>query len=40
MELWLVRQPPVLRAINWMRRKRGRPPLQLPDAKAHERAGE
>ncbi len=25
---WIVRQPPVWRSINWLRRKRGREPLQ------------
>jgi hypothetical protein len=30
LELRLVRQPPVLRAINWMRAKAGRQPLELP----------
>lgn len=33
LELWLVRQRPVIRAINWMRIKAHHPPLQLPDAK-------
>ncbi len=31
LELWLVRLPRVLRAINWIRRKAHRAPLQLPD---------
>lgn len=31
LELWLVRLPRVLRAINWIRRKADRPPLQLPE---------
>ena len=26
-ELWLVRKPPVHRALNWIRSKAGRPPL-------------
>lgn len=29
-ELWLVRRPGVLHAVNWIRRKADRPPLQLP----------
>lgn len=28
-EKWLVTRPGVLRAINWLRRRRGRPPLSL-----------
>lgn len=30
MELWLVRRRPVIEAINWIRRKANRPPLELP----------
>ena len=30
LELWFVRQPRVLGAINWMRAKAHRPPLELP----------
>jgi len=30
LERWLVKKPPVFRAINWMRKKAGRPPLKLP----------
>lgn len=30
LELWLVRLPRVLQAINWIRRKADRPPLELP----------
>jgi len=30
LELRLARQGPVLRAINWIRRKADRPPLELP----------
>jgi hypothetical protein len=30
LELRLVRQRPVVRSINWMRRKANRPPLDLP----------
>ena len=29
-ESWLVRRRPLLRTINWVRRKAGRPPLELP----------
>lgn len=32
MELWLVRRPPVLKALNWMRSRRGKPPFMLPPA--------
>ena len=35
MELWMVRRRGVLTAINWLRRKTGRPPLEMtsdPDA--------
>jgi hypothetical protein len=31
LELWIVRQRPVLHAINWIREKAHRPPLELPD---------
>ena len=34
LELWMVRQKPVLRAINWIRAKGHRPPLQLPERQA------
>lgn len=30
-ERWLIRRQPVLGSINWLRRMRHRPPLQLPD---------
>jgi hypothetical protein len=30
LERWLVRRPHVLPALNWLRRKHGRPPLQSP----------
>lgn len=30
-ELWLVRRKPVHRAIDWMRRRAGKPPLTLPE---------
>ena len=32
LELRLVLQPPALLAINWIRSKGNRPPLQMPDA--------
>jgi hypothetical protein len=28
-ERWLVSRPPVLRGVNWLRRRAGRPPLEL-----------
>ena len=31
LEMWMVRRKGVLRSINWIRRKAGVPPLQLPD---------
>jgi hypothetical protein len=33
LERWLVRQPPVIGAINWMRAKAGRQPLETPEEK-------
>ena len=33
LELRLVRHPPVLRTINWLRATAHRPPLQMPDEK-------
>jgi hypothetical protein len=30
LELWLVRLPAVERALNWIRQKRNRPPLEFP----------
>ena len=30
LERQLISQPPVFRAVNWMRAKAGRPPLELP----------
>ena len=35
LELWIVRLRPVLRAINWMRDRAGRPPLILPPKGKH-----
>ena len=32
LELWLIRLPMVLRAVNWMRRRGGKEPLQVPPA--------
>lgn len=31
-EVWLVKRKPVHRAIDWMRRRAGRRPLELPEA--------
>ena len=31
LERWIVSQPPVLRSINWLRRRNGRPPLVPED---------
>lgn len=30
LELWLVRRPPVLKALNWIRSKGHKPPFELP----------
>jgi hypothetical protein len=30
LERWLARQPPVRHALNWIRAKAGRPPLEMP----------
>lgn len=32
LELWLIRQKSVLRAVNWIRVRSGKPPLTLPDS--------
>ncbi len=32
LELWLIRLPMVLRAVNWIRRRGGKEPLQVPPA--------
>jgi hypothetical protein len=31
LECQLISQPPVFRAVNWLRAKAGRPPLELPE---------
>lgn len=31
LECWLIRRRPVFRAANWIRARRGRPPLELPE---------
>jgi hypothetical protein len=31
LERWLARQPPVLRALNWIRSKAGHKPLEMPE---------
>lgn len=33
LELWIVRMPLVLKAANWLRRKSGHDPVQVPDRK-------
>lgn len=33
LERWLIRHKPLLRAANWIRARRGRPPLELPPAR-------
>ncbi len=38
LELKIVRQRPVFRAINWIRDRAGRPPLVLPDPEPHPTA--
>ncbi|MGI9303339.1 MAG: PGPGW domain-containing protein [Gammaproteobacteria bacterium] len=30
LELWIIKQAPVLKAINWMRGKAGKPALEIP----------
>lgn len=37
LERALVRQPAVMNALNWIRVRRGRPPLQVPPPR-HRRA--
>ena len=37
LELWLVRLPGVLKAIHWLRRRRHRPPLEVPHTKRGRR---
>jgi len=34
MERWLVQRPGVLRALNWLRQRRGHPPFDAPGADA------
>ena len=31
LELAIVRRRPILRAVQWIRKRRGRPPLQIPE---------
>src|SRR5690606_10090931 len=48
LEMWIIRRPGLLKAINWFRTRRGRPPLIVwtperkrlpsPPADTHERA--
>ena len=28
-ERWLIQRPPVLRTVNWLRRRHGQPPLEF-----------
>ena len=39
LELRLIRQPPVLQAINWIRSKAGKLPLRLPPRDENDGAG-
>ena len=34
LELWIARRSTVQRAIDWLRRKAGRPPLRYPEKTA------
>ncbi|HUG80952.1 MAG TPA: PGPGW domain-containing protein [Bryobacterales bacterium] len=36
-ELWLIRRGPILHAANWIRAKRRRPPLELPETRGEKR---
>ncbi|HUG92742.1 MAG TPA: PGPGW domain-containing protein [Planctomycetaceae bacterium] len=31
LEIWLIRRPSVMRGINWLRRRKGKPPLEPPE---------
>ncbi|MFA9479735.1 PGPGW domain-containing protein [Phycisphaerales bacterium AB-hyl4] len=37
LERWLIRRRPIFRAANWIRAKRHRPPLELPEAHREKR---
>lgn len=37
LECWVVRRKPILRSINWLRRRAGRPPLVVPARRCHRR---
>lgn len=37
LERWLAHRGPVMRALNWLRRRSGRPPFDSPDAAPTER---
>ena len=32
LEQWIISRPAVMRGLNWMRRRAGRPPLEPPDS--------
>ena len=34
LERWIVRQPPIIRSINWMRSRAGRPALIPPSGRS------
>lgn len=36
-ERWLIRRRPIFHAANWIRAKRGRPPLELPETRGERR---
>lgn len=38
LERWLITRPRVLPAINWLRSRRGHPPLQAPRRRPHDAA--
>ncbi|MCO6413402.1 MAG: hypothetical protein J5I92_11745 [Thiogranum sp.] len=38
LERWLITRPRVLPAINWLRRRRGHPPLQAPRRQSRDAA--
>lgn len=38
LELWIIRRRKVRGAIDWIRRRAGRPPLVVPDAQQQQRA--
>lgn len=38
LELWIIRFPMVLKAVNWLRLRAGREPLEVPEKQQRERA--